>query len=109
MDFSQSYLSKCVCVSSFGSLSDHRECDKWMCQSLMEHYDCSAGHKLYRDGCAGESCLNQPYIIYETKKDVWSVDRQPNSCSKGCLECGTHFLQTNMFTNNVIVADQLIR
>lgn len=49
---SWSYISVCVCASSLGFLSDHRECDKWMCQSLMEHCDCSARHKaitrLYR-------------------------------------------------------------
>ena len=43
----------CVCVClPLAFLSDHRECDKWMCQSLMEHCDCSARHKaitrLYR-------------------------------------------------------------
>lgn len=45
-------VSMCMCASSLGFLSDHRECDKWMCQGLMEHCDCSARHKaitrLYR-------------------------------------------------------------
>lgn len=47
-----SCIRVCMCDSSLGFLSDHRECDKWMCQSLMEHCDCSARHKaitrLYR-------------------------------------------------------------
>lgn len=47
-----SCISVCVYASSLAFLSDHGECDKWMCQSLMEHCDCSARHKaitrLYR-------------------------------------------------------------
>lgn len=50
--FLQLHPSVCVWASSLAVLSDHRECDKWMCQSLMEHCDCSARHKaitrLYR-------------------------------------------------------------
>lgn len=63
----------CVCASSLAFLSVHWECDKWMCQSLMKHYDCSARHKAitrlrYIDSPQEKSCFNQPHIIWETKK-----------------------------------------
>ena len=85
----------CACASSPDFLSDHRECDKWMCQSLMERCDCSARHKaitkLYRQ-------LQRKILFQSTthnlgdKERCSAVDRK----SRGSFLPEDHFLIQNL-------------
>lgn len=62
---SQSHGDVCVWGAS---PSVHRERDKWPCQSLMKHRDCSARHRAairlrYTDSPKEKPSFNQPRLI----------------------------------------------